>query len=341
MNGGHYNGKIIIASLALLCFVVLFIFGLHLYAKWFWRRSTRRQQVLWRRRHALHVQGQEPIITVGLDKAIVDSLPTFFYKAPVISLKEGVLECAVCLSEFQENDKGRLLPKCNHSFHTECIDMWFLSHTTCPLCRTSADCAEIQPSQNMDVNTEELGLSVSMQLEASTANGDANTHGGLERSATEGANQEALPSPGWRWRRSTSDRFSQNPSTGVQFPTNVLFWGNDSHVSSHTSTPQAPAPCLEHGQRGGRSLPHMAIDIHRSMHSLLAARSASSGAAQGYPLSHNEQTLQPQGKAATGTGLNVFKRLLSRERKIFPSEQEMGICGHGIGTSSGGMSSGS
>jgi hypothetical protein len=52
------------------------------------------------------------------------------------------LDCAVCLCELEENEKVRLLPNCRHCFHVDCIDMWFLSHSTCPICRTSA-----QPEQ--------------------------------------------------------------------------------------------------------------------------------------------------------------------------------------------------
>ncbi len=46
-------------------------------------------------------------------------------------------ECAVCLSDFEEEDDLRLLPGCKHVFHKDCIDVWFQSHSTCPLCRAS------------------------------------------------------------------------------------------------------------------------------------------------------------------------------------------------------------
>lgn len=343
MNGSQYNGKIIIASVAMLCFVVLFILALHIYAKWFWRRSMLRQQSLWRRRNALN---QEEPITVGLDKAIVDSLPTFIYKLSEVLSKEGAPECAVCLSEFQENDKGRLLPKCNHSFHTDCIDMWFLSHTTCPLCRTSAEPGDAQLLPGAGANAAGVLARPESSLNRQPTRllpGDAgaNLHTPFEPSTREDGDGESLPSPGWRWRRSTSDRFSQSPQAGVQFPTNVLFWGNNSHVSSHASSPQVPPPHLEHGQRGARSLPHMAIEMpRRNMHNVMAPRCASSGASQAYASAHHDLACQQQSKLP-GAGLNVFKRLLNRERKVFPTEQEMGSCGHMGGPSSGAMASGS
>ncbi|XP_010047026.1 RING-H2 finger protein ATL13 [Eucalyptus grandis] len=70
----------------------------------------------------------------GLDQSIIDNLPVFHYKA-IIGLKVDPFDCAVCLCEFEPEDKLRLLPKCSHAFHMECIDTWLLSHSTCPLCR--------------------------------------------------------------------------------------------------------------------------------------------------------------------------------------------------------------
>ncbi|KAH1100234.1 hypothetical protein GYH30_035409 [Glycine max] len=70
----------------------------------------------------------------GLDQAFIDALPVFQYKEIVGLLKEP-FDCAVCLCEFSEKDKLRLLPMCSHAFHISCIDTWLLSNSTCPLCR--------------------------------------------------------------------------------------------------------------------------------------------------------------------------------------------------------------
>ncbi|XP_056845579.1 RING-H2 finger protein ATL2-like [Raphanus sativus] len=68
----------------------------------------------------------------GLDPAVVKSLPVFTFSGAA----EDPIDCAVCLSEFEEGESGRVLPGCEHAFHVECIDMWFHSHSTCPLCRS-------------------------------------------------------------------------------------------------------------------------------------------------------------------------------------------------------------
>ncbi|KAG6500414.1 RING-H2 finger protein ATL54-like [Zingiber officinale] len=75
------------------------------------------------------------IRTAGLDESTIGAIATWAYKAD-----EGVLgalrsNCAVCLSEFQDGELLRLLPKCDHAFHMGCVDTWLRSHVNCPLCR--------------------------------------------------------------------------------------------------------------------------------------------------------------------------------------------------------------
>ncbi|CAK7356122.1 unnamed protein product [Dovyalis caffra] len=73
--------------------------------------------------------------TTGLDEALIRSITVCKYKKGD-GLIEGT-DCSVCLSEFQEDESIRLLPKCSHAFHLPCIDTWLRSHSNCPLCRAN------------------------------------------------------------------------------------------------------------------------------------------------------------------------------------------------------------
>ncbi|XP_028053930.1 E3 ubiquitin-protein ligase ATL31-like [Camellia sinensis] len=75
--------------------------------------------------------------TRGLDPAVIDTFPTFMYSVVKgLKIGKGALECAVCLNEFEDEENLRLIPKCDHVFHPECIDAWLNAHVTCPVCRT-------------------------------------------------------------------------------------------------------------------------------------------------------------------------------------------------------------
>lgn len=73
----------------------------------------------------------------GIDPKLLDTFPILVYST-IKDLKIGreALECAVCLGEFEDHETLRLLPKCSHVFHPDCIDTWLSSHVTCPVCRS-------------------------------------------------------------------------------------------------------------------------------------------------------------------------------------------------------------
>ncbi|CAA0809726.1 RING/U-box superfamily protein [Striga hermonthica] len=70
----------------------------------------------------------------GADRLTIQSLPIFRFSSLKGHKKDG-LECAVCLNRFDPDEYLRLLPKCSHAFHLECVDTWLEAHPTCPLCR--------------------------------------------------------------------------------------------------------------------------------------------------------------------------------------------------------------
>lgn len=46
--------------------------------------------------------------------------------------------CSICIDEFEDGEKIRLLPMCGHAFHTECILPWLTQRQGCrPYCRTA------------------------------------------------------------------------------------------------------------------------------------------------------------------------------------------------------------
>ncbi|CAJ2641112.1 unnamed protein product [Trifolium pratense] len=77
----------------------------------------------------------------GVDRSVVESLPIFKFGS-LTGQKDG-LDCAVCLSKFESTEVLRLLPKCKHAFHVECVDTWLDAHSTCPLCRYRVDPEDI------------------------------------------------------------------------------------------------------------------------------------------------------------------------------------------------------
>ncbi|KAI5348947.1 hypothetical protein L3X38_001834 [Prunus dulcis] len=117
--------------------IIFFVSGLlHLLVRFLLRPSSRDADDL---ESVTVLQGQLQQLfhlhDAGVDQSFIDTLPIFHYKA-IIGLKNP-FDCAVCLCEFETEDKLRLLPKCSHAFHMDCIDTWLLSHSTCPLCRAT------------------------------------------------------------------------------------------------------------------------------------------------------------------------------------------------------------
>ncbi|GMH13620.1 hypothetical protein Nepgr_015461 [Nepenthes gracilis] len=77
----------------------------------------------------------------GVERSVIESLPVFRFGS--LTGQKEALECAVCLNWFEPVEVLRLLPKCKHAFHVECVDTWLDAHSTCPLCRYRVDPEDI------------------------------------------------------------------------------------------------------------------------------------------------------------------------------------------------------
>ncbi|OMP01302.1 Zinc finger, RING-type [Corchorus olitorius] len=165
-------------------------------------------------------------LTRGLDASVIESFPTFLYSA-VKGLKIGkdALECAVCLNEFEDDETLRLIPKCNHVFHPDCIDAWLSSHSTCPVCRANLApkpgetiaCATLQvqdsdpePENQPDGNDTTVETS---RIQASNQRRDIESPDANLINSNTAINQNRPPrswSTGWRFGR----LFPRSLSTG-------------------------------------------------------------------------------------------------------------------------------
>ena len=43
--------------------------------------------------------------------------------------------CSICNESMENGSIIRKINRCNHCFHDRCINRWFISHSTCPMCR--------------------------------------------------------------------------------------------------------------------------------------------------------------------------------------------------------------
>ncbi|CAI9301026.1 unnamed protein product [Lactuca saligna] len=184
-----YDTNLMLAAVISLLLVILFVLLLHLYTRWYLVQARRRSRssvtvprVLGSR---LHNRSSFTIIDTtsnpgnsnsqgkfGLPCSTIASLPLFVYKVSSEEDRDSRLNCAICLSAFEEEEIGRKLPGCGHAFHVECIDMWLHSHSSCPICRASIRCNHSNRTNRLEIQmadqeqeSESVGLTISNEEE--------------------------------------------------------------------------------------------------------------------------------------------------------------------------------
>lgn len=61
--------------------------------------------------------------------------------------------CSICIEEFENGERIRVLPRCRHGFHYECIKPWLTERQgCCPLCKTSViEQVDVEDDSNEDI----------------------------------------------------------------------------------------------------------------------------------------------------------------------------------------------
>jgi len=73
----------------------------------------------------------------GLTPQDIKALPDEIFSPCCNSNSSGTCECSICIEDLAPGDRIRRLPKCGHTFHRSCIDLWLLRSAHCPLCKQS------------------------------------------------------------------------------------------------------------------------------------------------------------------------------------------------------------
>ncbi|KAK5581030.1 hypothetical protein RB653_001058 [Dictyostelium firmibasis] len=80
----------------------------------------------------------QPVV-VGATNEQIASIEETLYFIPGVRNKQSAnntdTRCTICLEDFEPNQLIKILPKCKHHYHSECIDPWFANSKFCPQCR--------------------------------------------------------------------------------------------------------------------------------------------------------------------------------------------------------------
>ncbi|KAL3523996.1 hypothetical protein ACH5RR_016830 [Cinchona calisaya] len=123
------RGRTLFFVVLLVC-LILFVTLIYFYCRWACQGVPRAPLRLFG--HA-----PPPPPPQGLDQSAIGNLPIILHRRPSPTNSNAEAECAICLGIFQEGEKVKVLPDCRHFYHSECVDEWLRTQSSCPLCRAS------------------------------------------------------------------------------------------------------------------------------------------------------------------------------------------------------------
>ncbi|CAL4908714.1 unnamed protein product [Urochloa decumbens] len=133
---GSFDTNMVII-LAALFFALLFAIGLNSLARCALRCGGRGGAPAGGEAASASASSRRASCAGGIKKRALRSIPVEVYGGGAGAAGEEEEEdvCAICLGEFADGEKVRVLPRCGHGFHVPCVDAWLLSRGSCPTCR--------------------------------------------------------------------------------------------------------------------------------------------------------------------------------------------------------------
>ncbi|XP_075058057.1 E3 ubiquitin-protein ligase RNF13 [Mixophyes fleayi] len=93
--------------------------------------------------------------------------------------------CAVCLDEYEEGDKLRILP-CSHAYHCKCVDPWLTkTKKTCPVCKQKVVPSQGDSDSDSDSSQEENEASENTPLLRPVASASTQSFGAMSESRSQ------------------------------------------------------------------------------------------------------------------------------------------------------------
>uniref|UniRef100_A0A8C5M426 E3 ubiquitin-protein ligase RNF13 n=1 Tax=Leptobrachium leishanense TaxID=445787 RepID=A0A8C5M426_9ANUR len=108
-------------------------------------------------------------------------------KLPIHKFKKGdeYDVCAVCLDEYEEGDKLRILP-CAHAYHCKCVDPWLTkTKKTCPVCKQKVVPSQGDSESDSDSSQEDNDVSENTPLLRPVASASTQSFGAISESHTQ------------------------------------------------------------------------------------------------------------------------------------------------------------
>ncbi|EHA8590591.1 RING-H2 finger protein ATL79 [Cocos nucifera] len=127
-GAGDFGANMLII-LAALFVALIFALLLHAAIRFLFCAAARRR--LFRRSYPAPADPEKQVAPLPAES---EAAPTLVF-SPGTRLAGAEAECAICLTEFVDGERVRVLAPCNHGFHVRCIERWLAARSSCPTCR--------------------------------------------------------------------------------------------------------------------------------------------------------------------------------------------------------------